>query len=854
MEEKSSNFWWLKNKSTQEIEEPDNTVYAEKEFNVSTNSLMDILEKESENFREKGDLDEDVDVGSIIEEINRVAAQSPLGPFDNKLSERSVDELMREAEKIYMESSKSFEQLSQRSKTSQNISEISSGSENSTPTPKSVSPLPLDTNPDEIYADKIIAKDDREVFYSEDFSDDSKIDSSESTPSVEQNLPLPSKNNFSIKQSFSERNINGKVDYSIQNSQKSVTGNSAKNSKISSNKLIQSMSDTNFLVNRNKEVEEKLEFELKRRDIEMKQMDLKNDLIQALEEDNSRLKTDMFEIKNELEKTQMALKELRSSSKARTPDVTVELEKTLDELKDTKEVNTALQLQLDTLTQTHVLLKNAQEDLLNQNRNLERRLADVDTSLAKYKHELLNVQRHRDKLMENELSLNKLLDIEKIQTRSLKAQNETDAKCIQDLNRQIKEMERIIARKHPDSVSALIMAAKTDATDSNLTARKLLEDRIKTLELELQAKEKQSSQVFNDIQEKFNQMKAKYENHIEDLELHVNDLKDQLKKKNNCFDMYTQTPPILVKAHEIPEKETTSVSTQTDSVPTKPPKVIAVKTSARVSEGKSESHLLATIRGLQSDLSCKEKAILKMQREMDEIRKTNKRLQKEREGSLKSINGDFKAGKDFKNFPEKLAVVVARTKSPTDSKVDVTSREELDSTKSDFETVKQQLYRIEMDYQNLKKKRIHDLNALQEAHEREIAEYIKNLQPLREQLELQQLSINTLQTQLACTKEELAIVTVERDHLNDQMAAVDKSVFCTRNVISDTDVVSLQKKLAAVEKKYEEREHRLRAIVNSLAKRSVMNGNCEQCEERQKQLIAYKNELDHIMASVRALK
>lgn len=403
-----------------------------------------------------------------------------------------------------------------------------------------------------------------------------------------------------------------------------------------------------------------------------------------------------------MEKTRIALKEIKAAPKSRTPDVTAELEKALDELKDSKEINTALQFQLDSLTQTHVLLKSSQDDLLNQNRNLEKRLSDLDTSLAKYKHELLNVQRHRDKLLETELSLNKLLDIEKIQTRSMKAQNETDAKCIQDLNRQIKEMERIIARKHPDSVSALIMAAKSEATDSNLTARKLLEDRIKTLEQELQTKEKQSSQVFSDIQEKFNQMKAKYENHIEDLELHVNDLKDQLKKKNNCFDMYTQTSTPL-HVQDFPEKESTSASTQTDTVPTKPPKVIAVKTSAKIQEGKSESHLLATIRGLQADLSGKEKAILKMQREMDEIRKTNKRLQKEREGSLKSING-----KDFRNIPEKLAV--ARIKSPSDSNVDVSLKEDLDLNKSDFEKVKQQLCRIEMDYQNLKKKRIHDVS------------------------------------------------------------------------------------------------------------------------------------------------
>lgn len=844
MEMKSSNFWWVKDKTAQG-EEPDKSVYVGEEFNASSTSLMDILEKEAEGFKGNNEAnDEDVDVGSIIEEINRVAAQSPLGPFDAKLGERSVDELMKEAERIYIESSKSFEQLSQRSKTSQNISEISSGSQNSTPTPKSVSPLPLDTQPDEIDQQRTHSNHERDVFYTEDFSDDSRIDSSDSTPSIEQNIPLPTVQNITIKQSFSERNINKNFGSSSQNFSNTIKDNDESISKIASNKLIQSRSETNFSLNRNKEVEYQLDIETRRRQLETKQMDLKDSLIQVLEADNSRLKKNMDDVKSELEKTRQALKETKLAASVRTPDVAVDLEKALDELKDAKEINTALQLQLDSLTQTHVLLKNSQDDLLKQNQNLEKRMAEVDTSLAKYKHELTNVQRQRDKLLETEMSLNKLLDIEKIQTKSLKTQNQADAKRIQDLNRQIKEMERIIARKHPDSVSALIMAAKNESSDTNLTARKLLEDRIKTLEQDLLNKEKESSQVFADIQEKFNQMKAKYENHIEDLELHVNDLKDQLKKKNNSFDMYTQTAPL----EDVAEKETTTVSTQTDTVVTKPPKVIAVKTSAKANDGKSESHLLATIRGLQADLSGKEKAIMKLQREMEEIRKTNRRLQKEREGSLKNITEK----KDFRNFSEKMVVV--RTKSPTESNIDITSKDDLDSTKTDFDKVKQQLFRIEVDYQNLKKKRIHDLNALQEAHEREIAQYIQNLQPLREQLELQQLSINTLQTQLACTKEELAIVTVERDHLNDQMTSVDRTVFCRRNVISDTNVGSLQKKLAAMEKKYEEREHRLRAIVNSLAQKSVMNRNCEQCAERQQQLIAYKNELDQILASLRALQ
>lgn len=60
--------------------------------------------------------------------------------------------------------------------------------------------------------------------------------------------------------------------------------------------------------------------------------------------------------------------------------------------------------------------------------------------------------------------------------------------------------------------------------------------------------------------------------------------------------------------------------------------------------------------------------------------------------------------------------------------------------------------------------------------------------------------------------------------------------------------------IAYLETRYEEREHRLRAIVHGLAQKNVANRSCEQCAERQLQLIGYKNELDQILATVRALQ
>lgn len=397
---------------------------------------------------------------------------------------------------------------------------------------------------------------------------------------------------------------------------------------------------------------------------------------------------------DDLEDAKLLLENTRAALNAKmisSPAINLELERALEDLKDSKEINTSLQLQIDILNKTHQHLKSSYDDLLGSNKNLERRMVELDSMLDKYKTELLAMQRTRDKLLDVEGNLNKMLEAEKLQTKSLKLQNEKDAKCIQDLNRQIKEMERIIARKHPDSVSALIVAAKKDETDSNLSARKLLEDRIKLLEQEAVSRDNQSSKIFVEIQDKFNQMKLKYESHIEDLELHVSDLKTQLKKKVDTFDVYTQTTN---EEQKIPEKESHSIQIQTDPIPIKPPKVMPVKVrNEKVQEVKAETHLIATIRGLQTDLCNKEKVINRLQKDIDELRKTNRRLQKEREGSLRSLNDK----REFRSYPEKLA----QANSDFDEDVRI--------LKNEKEKLQKQLRRAEEDYQNLKEKRIFDV-------------------------------------------------------------------------------------------------------------------------------------------------
>lgn len=72
------------------------------------------------------------------------------------------------------------------------------------------------------------------------------------------------------------------------------------------------------------------------------------------------------------------------------------------------------------------------------------------------------------------------------------------------------------------------------------------------------------------------------------------------------------------------------------------------------------------------------------------------------------------------------------------------------------------------------------LSALQEAHEQEVATYVSNVTPLREQLEMQQLMVSTLQEQLMKAKQELAVTSVERDELSKKVLSKE-TPFCSRS-------------------------------------------------------------------------
>lgn len=133
-----------------------------------------------------------------------------------------------------------------------------------------------------------------------------------------------------------------------------------------------------------------------------------------------------------------------------------EIEQLQERLKDTEERLESFRIQHDTVSQLHRKLRESNTQLQEESEMLKLDVQHLNECANILRTELQSARNDRDEAV----GLQKVLQNELEETRSEKKraqdQKERDAKTIQDLQRQCREMERILMRKHPDSVSALI--------------------------------------------------------------------------------------------------------------------------------------------------------------------------------------------------------------------------------------------------------------------------------------------------------------------------------------------------------------------------------------------------------------
>ncbi|NXG16241.1 CE162 protein, partial [Grallaria varia] len=266
--------------------------------------------------------------------------------------------------------------------------------------------------------------------------------------------------------------------------------------------------------------------------------------------ENQRLMSELIDLREKVEKTNNQSQIMQDSEPARNQSFT----ELLSELRAAQKEETKLQEEIRRLKQDKQALE---VDLVQAKK--ERDLAKVQIASASseksyefkvmeesYKQEITHLKRRLQWYAENQDLLDKdasrlkdareeieklRLEVEKlraeagdqcVQQKKRLQDRAADAKRIQDLERQIREMEGILKRRYPNSLPALIYAAAAAEKSNELSAKtntvEFLERRIKKLETELEGKDDEAKKSLRAMEQQFQKIKIQYEQRLGELE------------------------------------------------------------------------------------------------------------------------------------------------------------------------------------------------------------------------------------------------------------------------------------------------------------------------------------------------
>lgn len=141
---------------------------------------------------------------------------------------------------------------------------------------------------------------------------------------------------------------------------------------------------------------------------------------------------------------------------SRERSLEVDIERLQETLKDTEERLHSLRIQHDTLVQTHRELRDANANYVDEAERLQRDVQQLNECAAVLRNELQSARSDREEALSMQAVVQRELEETRADRKRAVDRADKDGRTIQDLQRQCREMERILMRKHPDSVSALI--------------------------------------------------------------------------------------------------------------------------------------------------------------------------------------------------------------------------------------------------------------------------------------------------------------------------------------------------------------------------------------------------------------
>ncbi|KAL3882411.1 hypothetical protein ACJMK2_028754 [Sinanodonta woodiana] len=574
-------------------------------------------------------------------------------------------------------------------------------------------------------------------------------------------------------------------------------------------------------------------------------------------------------------------------------DLVVKLEA---ELRETKISMNNLKREMNILVQSKAELEKHIEKLVTEREDLEKKLKEAKmmkseeaTDLEKkYEEEIGKLKKKLKWYMENQELLDEgaknlrlkgdeihklKMRIEELQTETGKRMEESkirareraaDAKKIQDLQRQVKEMEQILKKRNPNALPTLMMAAAAAASSEPNSVNKtpyvdVLEKRVKKLEAELDAKDGEVDQLMRGVEQKYNSIKFQYEERIKELELQLSIYQGQTEHTHP----HTHAIALereLENVRERYKKQVAELQAEVDRLNTDVTKK-NVETTLKCelqAAKETESELHSHIKSLQVEVESKQHDLEVMQKSLERLRKekhlfmmngvANGESSRVLKAGGRSKKDEIPQNSKFQSLPQERPKGKDREYEPStfaDEHIsDILQENEELRTKVDQLHLQLDQQRVEM--------------------QKSLAETEASVRMSREAYE-EQVMIRHLKEQLAKAEvelEQVAVLRIRQATLEMQLMKCEEELReakkCHKPEMRHFE--ALQGKITQLEKKHEHREQELQQIIKNA--QHTAKADLDQEVQKWKKIVEVKNneiqkfrmELDSILEVLRVLQ
>ncbi|XP_058881646.1 centrosomal protein of 162 kDa isoform X3 [Acipenser ruthenus] len=484
-----------------------------------------------------------------------------------------------------------------------------------------------------------------------------------------------------------------------------------------------------------------------------------------------------------------------------------------------------------------------------------------------------------------------------------------DAKRIQDLERQVKEMEDIIRRRHPNSLPALIFAAASatsgegDASSKSDTVS-FLEKRITRLEADLEGKDEEAKKSLRAMEQQYQKIKIKYEQRISELEQL---LSSKLMNEHDKPHQYaTKAKALQEEITLLKEVYKTNERTLKSEIDTLQKQLAEEQKKTSEEYGKSPQKTEKFVEGTQykvrieklnHELAAKNKEIQELLKTIDRLQKERRTLlsgqtaaEKARESRLKPSKGnikdnvpipDTKVVGDIQPFPasldEKCYQPLAFTGSHISEVLQENEKLKLDMEQLKLEMNQQRLKlqasaaQTECEARRAREEAAEHISALKGEHQKKLERILTHqalehssskVAELTSKISTQEIMIKYLRDQvgeLQRTKEALAVVQVREETLQTQMVRQLEELKEAKETRTPElkHFLALDRKIKNIEMRQAQREQELQQQTRYIVDEEKLQ-EAEKWKRlaqlRTRELETFRVELDSILNVLRELQ